>query len=131
MLDVGALFPSMEVDRGQAHCATKTDSPASGRATRCPSEQRRGAQLRRFLQPRRQRREVNVNTKRAGTGVARALLVLSSFALACCNFAAPRYAVSVENVTTLRALRGRPVSVGTFDAKPGSEGASVSCRAGG
>ena len=60
-----------------------------------------------------------------------ALLALSLIALGACNYAAPRYSVSVENVTMLRGLRRRPIGVGKFVAKPMSGGASVPCRAGG
>jgi len=49
------------------------------------------------------------------------------FAAAGCNFAAPRYSVSVENVTTLRTLRGQWINVGTFNG-PESEETAMTCR---
>jgi len=45
----------------------------------------------------------------------------------CSTYAVSRYAVSVENVATLRTMRGQPINVGRFTAKL-DDVSSIMCR---
>jgi hypothetical protein len=59
--------------------------------------------------------------------IVSACLGLAAFS-GCSTYAVSRYAVPAENVSTLRAYRGRTVSVGPFTAtKPGET--EIGCRA--
>ena len=54
-------------------------------------------------------------------------VALGSVAAGCSTYSVPRYAVSVDNVTELRKLRGHPISVGDFTTKTGDD-SSIGCR---
>jgi hypothetical protein len=57
-----------------------------------------------------------------------ALIVLGTLATGCSSYAVAKYGVSVENVSTLRALGDEKINVGAFGAaKPGQT--AIMCRA--
>ena len=56
-----------------------------------------------------------------------AIILLAAILSGCSTYAAQRYSISVDNVTALRSLEGKPLKVGPFTAaKPGLS--EIMCR---